>query len=84
VLDILKREKETREAIDTITMYEESKTKTDDLFFKQFNKRFPEMVVLFHEKFTAMIEDPKWPEKPVVQHRVLVSNPYLTFIIFIL
>lgn len=73
VLDVLKSEQKTREAMDIIILYEESKKKTNDLFFKQFNEKFPEMVEFFHTKFDEMIHSNVWYQKPVVQNKVLVS-----------
>ena len=73
VLEVLKSQPETREAVDTITMYEEAKTKPEDPFFKNFYEKFPQMVELFHEKYSEMINDPKWPERPINHAKILVS-----------
>lgn len=70
---ILTNEEKTHEAMDVIKMHEDAKTQEENLFFKQIIEKFPEMMVLFHDKLNEILNSSKWPERPVVKKKVLVS-----------
>lgn len=70
---ILTNEEKTHEAIDVIKMHGDAKNQEENLFFKQIIEKFPEMMILFHEKMNEILNSSKWPERPVVKKKVLVS-----------
>lgn len=76
--EILKNDVQTREAMDIIKMHEDTRNQGDNLFFKQLLEKFPEKVQLFHSKLKELLESKTWPERPVVQKKVLVSFVSLT------
>ena len=73
IFAILKNDEKTSEAMEIIKLNEDTKQKEENLFFKQLTAKFPEMMELFHSKLNTMLESEKWPEKPLVKTKVLVS-----------
>lgn len=73
IFAILRNDEKYREAIDIIKLNEETKKKGNNLFFKQFIEKFPEMMKLFHSKFNELFEWKTWFEKPVIKIKILVS-----------
>lgn len=78
-LSVLRNDEKTSEAIDVIKMYEDAKGKNDNLFFKQINEKYPEMLELFHTRFNELMKDAKWPERPIIKKKVIVSLVNNTF-----
>lgn len=56
IFAILRNDEKYREAIEIIKMNEEIKKKANNLFFKQFIEKFPEMMKLFHSKFEELMK----------------------------
>ena len=56
IFAILRNEEKYREAIDIIILNEETKKKGNNLFFKQVIEKYPEMMKLFHSKFTELLD----------------------------
>lgn len=73
IFAILRNDEKTSEAMEIIKLNEDTKQKGENLFFKQLTDKFPEMMQLFHERLNELLESDKWPQKPVVKVKVLVS-----------
>ena len=73
ILAILKNDEKVREAIDIIKLNLDTKIKKgNNLFFKQFIDKYPEMMQLFHSKFEELYQKQGWFEKPITKVKILV------------